>query len=150
MSEEKKKPKGMLLLLRWQKNFNALSDESAGRMVKAMFEYETNNSNIVFNDAVLDFFWNEVRDWLDASRQHWKDVVEKRSEAGRISAAVKKSNKRQHMLASVGKGKGKGKGNGNGKGKGIKEEKEIRSYTSITSSSVSEPDFADDILSGSE
>lgn len=147
MSEEKKKPKGMLLLLRWQKNFNALSDESAGRMVKAMFEYETNNSNIVFNDAVLDFFWNEVRDWLDANRQHWKDVVEKRSEAGRISAAVKKTNKRQHMLTSVGKGKGRGKGRG--KGKGIKEEKEIRSYTSITSS-VSEPDFADDILSGSE
>lgn len=148
MAEERKKPKGLLLLLRWQKNFNALPDEAAGRMIKAMFEYEINDSDIVFNDPVLDFFWNEVQEWLDDNNRRWEEIVEKRSEAGKIGAAVKNKkqmpasvNKCQQVLTNLAKGKGKGKGKGIGKGKGFKEEKEKVSDTSITSSS-----FVDDIL----
>ena len=119
MSEERKKPKGMLLLLRWQKNFNALPDAAAGRLIKAMFEYETKGGKINFHEPVLDFFWNEIQEWLDENRLHWADVVEKRSAAGKISAAKKKATsviKSQQVLT---KGKGIGKGKVKGKGKEI-------------------------------
>jgi len=96
------KRKGIVLIMRWQKNFESLTDEQAGRMVKAMFKYEKNGSAIYFNDDKLDFFWLDVKDWLDDSRQHWQEVTEKRRLAG-VASGESRKNKSEQMLTNVDK-----------------------------------------------
>ena len=102
------KRKGIILLMRWQKNFESLTDEQAGRMVKAMFKYEKSGCAIYFNDDKLDFFWLDAKDWLDDSRQHWQDVSEKRRLAG-IASGESRNNRNEQMLTDVDKVKVKDK-----------------------------------------
>lgn len=116
------KRKGIVLIMRWQKNFESLTDEQAGRMVKAMFKYEKSGCAIYFNDDKLDFFWLDVKDWLDDSRQHWQDVSEKRRLAG-IASGESRNNKNEQMLTNVDKVKVKVKDKDKVMVKGRMEEK---------------------------
>lgn len=65
--QEKQKKAQVILLERFAPSFEALTNEQAGRMVKGIFHYRITKQEPDFGDAVLSFFWQDVKHWLDES-----------------------------------------------------------------------------------
>ena len=60
MAYERKKPQ-ILLLDRWEKTIlEDLTDEEAGRILKAMYKYFKHGEDPVFQDRLLRFFWEDI------------------------------------------------------------------------------------------
>lgn len=83
--QEKQKKAQIILLERFAPSFEALTDERAGRMIKGIFYYRITKQEPDFGDAVLAFFWQDVKHWLDESEAFYnqkcqtnKDNIEKR------------------------------------------------------------------------
>ena len=87
MAYERKKPQ-IILLDRWEKTVvDDLTDEEAGKILKAMYRYFHHGEQPAFQDRLLRFFWEDVTKWLDDSREWYEDLCASRSEAGKIGAA---------------------------------------------------------------
>ena len=65
--QEKQKKAQVILLERFAPSFEALTNEQAGRMLKCIFHYKITKQEPDFGDAVLSFFWQDVKHWLDES-----------------------------------------------------------------------------------
>lgn len=69
----------------WAKTFEQLSDEEAGRFIKAMFEYsnalkEGRSEDIpVFNDRLLDVTFTMIQDTMVRDYRKYCETCEKRA-----------------------------------------------------------------------
>jgi len=99
---KKERKEGQLILLdRWGVIFAELTDEQAGKILKAMYQYKHKEQVPQFKDNELRLFWLDVKQWIDESNEHYKSVIEKRSKAGRVSSENRKSKQNEQMLTSV-------------------------------------------------
>lgn len=86
MAYERKKPQ-ILLLDRWEKIIaEDLTDEEAGKILKAMYKYFNHGEHPAFHDRLLRWFWEDVEKWLDDSREWYEGIRGARSEAGKAGA----------------------------------------------------------------
>lgn len=75
--QEKEKRAQIILLERFSNSFYMLTDAQAGRMVKAIFQYKITKQEPNFQgDEILVFFWQDIKNWLDDSENHYKRVCE--------------------------------------------------------------------------
>ena len=75
--QEKEKRAQIILLERFSNSFFMLTDAQAGRMVKAIFQYKITKQEPNFQgDGILVFFWQDIKNWLDDSENHYKRVCE--------------------------------------------------------------------------
>lgn len=99
---KKERKEGQLILLdRWGVIFAELTDEQAGKILKAMYQYKHKEQVPQFKDNELRLFWLDVKQWIDESNEHYKSVIEKRSKAGRVSSENRKSKQNEQVLTSV-------------------------------------------------
>lgn len=116
MATKKKEPKPMTyfgMLLRWNITFKKLSNEDAGRIIKAAYTYVLENIETDFSDnAVLEVLWSDVAAWLNTSCEKFEKQRKDASIAGSISAEnrkrlkeendkLKKELEKQHSLTPV-------------------------------------------------
>lgn len=88
MAENKK---GFILYADNQTLVNKLPDELAGRLFKHIFAY-VNDENPKINDLLLDIAFEPIKMQLKRDLKKYEQTKEKRSEAGKKSAEVKKQN----------------------------------------------------------
>ena len=69
-----------------------LTDEQAGKLIKAIYEYEATGTMPVL-DAILDLVIIPFKTALDKNENKWEDTKQKRSEAGKIGAEKRWNNK---------------------------------------------------------
>lgn len=76
LADQEKKAQ-IILLERFSNSFYALTDEQAGRMVKAIFQYKTTKQEPNFQgDGILAFFWQDIKNWLNDSEEYYKKICE--------------------------------------------------------------------------
>lgn len=79
-----------------------LSDEQAGKLIKAIYEY-VETEQMPELDAMLDIVIIPFRQSLDRNKEKWEDVKEKRREAGKLGAEIKKQKKAKEANANFAK-----------------------------------------------
>lgn len=89
MSEDKK---AFLLYQNFGKQFNLLSDEQAGKLIKALFKYSDTGEEPEL-DAVTSMLFSLISDTLDRDKQKWEATREQRRQAGRKSAEARAERK---------------------------------------------------------
>ena len=78
---------------------NKLSDEQAGKLLKAIYEY-TSNGEIPDLDLTLDIVFTQIRQTLDRNTNKWNQIKQRRSEAGKLGAKTKKQNEAKEANAN--------------------------------------------------
>ena len=76
MANKKKSPQ-IIMLDRWKDNFKKLTDEEAGKIIKAIYAYWHEGEMPKFEDRLMSFFWDDILIWLDDSRENYKNECEK-------------------------------------------------------------------------
>ena len=66
-----------------------LSDEQAGKLIKAIYEY-VETDKLPKLDAILDIVIIPFKQNIDRNTDKWEKIKQKRSEAGKIGAEMKK------------------------------------------------------------
>lgn len=86
------KKDSFILYTEQQEVFDNLSDEEAGQLIKAIFNYvetgEASNLNKTLNLAFIP-----IRQNIDRNSDKWEETKNKRSEAGKKSAEIRKQQK---------------------------------------------------------
>ena len=72
------KNKAIFLLHSFDELINHLTDEEAGQLLKAIYDYDIRGIEREFEDRSLFFLFHQIRDTLDKHQQHYKDVCEAR------------------------------------------------------------------------
>ena len=75
-----------LIYLDYQEQFDLLTDEEAGRLIKAIIKYEK-TGEIPKLDGMLKMAFSFIKTQLDRDREKWKEEKQKRSEAGKRGMA---------------------------------------------------------------
>jgi len=81
-----------------------LTDEQAGKLIKAIYEYEE-TGEIPELDSVLDLVFTPFKIALDKNDSKWEEIKQKRSEAGKIGAEKKKQKQAKEANANFAKQK---------------------------------------------
>lgn len=63
--------------------FNELSDEQAGKLIKAIFMYAEKKIIPEFDDGMVKMAFSFIKSRIDLDLEKWNKTREKRSEAGR-------------------------------------------------------------------
>ena len=63
--------------------FSLLTDEEAGKLFRAAFEYDINNILPNFEDRMLETCFRQIRHSLDRNHAHYEEVCFRRSEAAK-------------------------------------------------------------------
>ena len=71
-----------LIYLDYEEQFNLLTDEQAGQLIKAIIKYEK-NGEIVELDKVTKMAFSFIKQQLDRDKEKWQEEKKKRSEAGK-------------------------------------------------------------------
>jgi len=82
----------------WLMNFEELTDEELGKLMRHFFEYVNDNKPIL-KDRILKVAWKPIEATLKRDLIKWEETIKKRSEAGKISA--NKRREMQQVLTSV-------------------------------------------------
>lgn len=61
--------------------FDYLTDEEAGRIIKAVFHYETEGEITYFEDRMMASTYKRITDNLDRNKKKYEKVCEERREA---------------------------------------------------------------------
>lgn len=61
--------------------FDFLTDEEAGRIIKAVFHYETEGELTVFEDRMLASTYKRITDNLDRNKKKYEKACEEKREA---------------------------------------------------------------------
>ena len=80
-----------LIYLDYQEQFDLLTDEEAGRLIKAIIKYEK-TGEIPELDGMLKMAFSFIKTQLDRDREKWKEEKQKRSEAGKRGMAKRWNN----------------------------------------------------------
>ena len=63
--------------------FEILSDEQAGKLIKAVFNYAGNRILPKFDDGMLIMAFSFIKGQIDRDSEKWEETRKKRAEAGR-------------------------------------------------------------------
>ena len=75
-----------LIYLDYQEQFELLTDEQAGQLIKAIIKYEK-TGEITELDGMTKMAFSFIKTQLDRDREKWQEEKKKRSEAGKIGMA---------------------------------------------------------------
>lgn len=94
------------LLSRFEKGIKKLTDDEAGRLLKAIYGFEIDEQEPNFDEdteTLLAYVWSDVRDWLENNKKYYRTKCENASIAGKISAEKRKQSKasKQEESATV-------------------------------------------------
>lgn len=99
MAEDKK---AFVVYTDWESQFNLLSDEEAGKLIKHIFSY-VNDQNPEFeaNDRLLIMAFEPIKKQLKRDLKRYETIKQKRSEAGRKSAEQRATQAQQNPTNST-------------------------------------------------
>lgn len=63
--------------------FGIMSDEDIGKVIRAAFEYDMNNTMPEFNDKFLLSCFLQLKTFIDRNNTHYENVCKKRSETAK-------------------------------------------------------------------
>lgn len=72
------KNKATLLLHSFDELISCLTDEEAGRLLKAIFDYDIRGESTEFEDRALMFLYIQIRNTLDTNKEHYEKVCDVR------------------------------------------------------------------------
>lgn len=75
-----------LIYLDYQEQFDLLTNEQAGQLIKAIIKYEK-TGEITELDGMTKMAFSFIKTQLDRDREKWKEEKQKRSEAGKKGMA---------------------------------------------------------------
>lgn len=84
--------------------FENLSDEDAGKLIKQIFKYIETGQEPEIN-GMLKIAFIPIRQNLDRNNDKWEDIKQKRSEAGKLGAEIKKQKQAKEANANFAKNK---------------------------------------------
>lgn len=79
--------------------FDKLSDEQAGKLVKHIFSYV--NLEYPEGDFITELAFEPIKTQLKRDKKKWESVIKKRSDAGKASAEAKKNKRQQASTNST-------------------------------------------------
>lgn len=97
------KKKGFILYLDQEDLFDSLTDENAGKLIKAVFAYQSSGELPNLEPASRMLFM-VICNQLDRDNEKWARTVERRAEAGRAGGRARAEGSKQ-MLANASKPK---------------------------------------------
>ena len=80
----------------WKSAFNKMSDEQAGKMIKAVFQYQSGDTDISFDDPSLPFFFEIIKDKFEENNLKYKETCERNKENGSQGGRPPKTEKTQN------------------------------------------------------
>ena len=86
--------KSFLLYTEYAETFNELSDEDAGKLIKAIFNY-VQYGKLDELKGILKIAFIPIKQNIDRDIEKWKQIRTKRSEAGKIGGMNKAINSKQ-------------------------------------------------------
>ena len=92
--------KGFILFLNFLPMIDALTDEEAGRLIKAIMHHENGEEIDLTNDRLVQAAYLGITPQIDLQNEKWEKTKEARREAGRRGGLAKVSNAKQ-TLAKV-------------------------------------------------
>lgn len=78
----------------WLANFEDLTDEELGKLMRHFFEY-VNDKKPILEDRLLKIAWKPIEQTLKRDLIKWEETIEKRSKAGKMSALARNEQKQQ-------------------------------------------------------
>ena len=63
--------------------FGIMSDEDIGKVIRAVFEYDMNNTTPDFDDKFLLSCFLQLKTFIDRNNAHYEHVCKKRSETAK-------------------------------------------------------------------
>ncbi|MGN0614203.1 MAG: DUF6291 domain-containing protein [Porcipelethomonas sp.] len=79
--------------------FQILSDEQAGKLIKAIFAYSENNIVPDFADGMLTMAFSFIKGQIDRDSEKWEETRKKRAEAGRKGGRQSQANQANASFA---------------------------------------------------
>lgn len=86
-----------LMYLDYEEQFNLMTDEELGKLIRAIMEYEKTGIEPELNGMVKMAF-SFIKAQLDRDRDKWEDTKNKRSEAGKRGMANRWNNKNNDVI----------------------------------------------------
>lgn len=83
-----------LIYLDYQEQFELLTDEQAGQLIKAIIKYEK-TGEITELDGMTKMAFSFIKTQLDRDREKWQEEKKKRSEAGKRGMAKRWGNNKK-------------------------------------------------------
>ena len=75
---------GLLLYYDLKDVFAYLTDEEAGKMIKAVFDYEIDGVVTEFDDRMMASTYKRITDHLDRNKKKYENICEQRRQAAFI------------------------------------------------------------------
>lgn len=75
------KNKAIILHHDYKDIFSLLSDEESGKLLKALFLYDVDGYETIFDERELNLVFLQVKKSLDANREHYEETCRKRAES---------------------------------------------------------------------
>lgn len=91
--------KSFLLYKRYRDQINQLSNEQAGQLMKAIFDYTTESIEPDFDDLALSILFGIIKTDIDSDASRFEEVCEKRSEAGKKGGRPRKETEIKEPIA---------------------------------------------------
>ena len=89
-----------LIYLDYQEQFELLTDEQAGQLIKAINKYEK-TGEIAKLDGMTKMAFSFIKQQLDRDSEKWKEEKQKRSEAGKKGMANRwKNNNNNNVITN--------------------------------------------------
>ena len=89
--------KGFILFLNFLPMIDALTDEEAGRLIKAIMHHENGEEIDLTNDRLVQAAYLGITPQIDLQNEKWEKTKEARREAGRRGGIAKVSNAKQTL-----------------------------------------------------
>lgn len=97
MAEEKK---AFVVYVDWESQFNLLSDEEAGKLIKHIFSYVNDeNPNFDPKERLLNMAFEPIKKQLKRDLKRYEAIKTKRSEAGKKSAELRAQQAQQNSTS---------------------------------------------------
>ena len=81
-----------LIYLDYEEQFNLLTDEQIGKLMRAIMKYEKTKEEPTFDDNMLLMAFSFIKKQLDRDEEKWLEEKKKRSEAGKKGMAKRWGN----------------------------------------------------------
>ena len=89
-----------LIYLDYEEQFNLLTDEQVGQLMRAIIKYEK-TGEITKLDGMTKMAFSFIRQQLDRDNEKWKEEKQKRSEAGKKGMANRwKNNNNNNVITN--------------------------------------------------
>ena len=93
--------KSFILYIDYRKHFSRLSDEEAGQLIKAVFDYAAGSEAEPILSPAADMAFSFIKDRIDIDAEKFKQTCRKRSEAGKKGMASRWNNKAKQKITKI-------------------------------------------------